>query len=148
MFWDLRTNLDISSGFLHCHTALDLLLTAAGDLSIVSGTDEIQQRFLLYLATPKGERFNPNIGCFAHDYLHEKNTQSNMREMEQDVLNDMLFQFPDLDVSSVSCSTDNEDPFRMQLDIRLANDGKKLQFLYTPDELISLTNELNKLSNL
>ena len=147
MLWDVATNLDISSGFSHCHTALDLLLTATGDLSIVSGTDEIQQRFLLYLATPKGERFNSNIGCFAYDYLHEKNTRSSMRRMEQDVLNDMLYQFPDLNVSSVSCRKDNEDPFRMQLDIRLSDNGN-LQFLYTPDELVSLMNELNSISNL
>ena len=143
--WDIATNLDISPGFCQCHTALDIRLTATGDLAIISGTEEIQQRFLLYLATPKGERFDPNIGCFAHDYLHEKNTKSSMRMMEQDIIGDMSYQFPEITVNSVSCVQDDSDPFRMQLDVKLANNNT-LKFLYTPQELVSLTKELSKLS--
>ena len=143
--WDIATNLDISPGFCQCHTALDIILTATGDLAIISGTKEIQQRFLLYLATPKGERFDPNIGCFAHDYLHEKNTKSSMRMMEQDIIGDMSYQFPEITVNSVSCVQDDSDPFRMQLDVKLANNNT-LKFLYTPQELVSLTKELSKLS--
>ena len=143
--WDIATNLDISPGFCQCHTALDIILTATGDLAIISGTKEIQQRFLLYLATPKGERFDPNIGCFAHDYLHEKNTKSSMRMMEQDIIGDMSYQFPEITVNSVSCVQDDSDPFRMQLDVKLAGDDT-LKFLYTPQELVSLTKELSKLS--
>lgn len=143
--WDIATNLDISPGFCQCHTALDIILTATGDLAIISGTKEIQQRFLLYLATPKGERFDPNIGCFAHDYLHEKNTKSNMRMMEQDIIGDMSYQFPEITVNSVSCVQDDSDPFRMQLYVKIAGDDT-LKFLYTPQELVSLTKELSKLS--
>lgn len=143
--WDIATNLDISPGFCQCHTALDIILTATGDLAIISGTKEIQQRFLLYLATPKGERFDPNIGCFAHDYLHEKNTKSSMRMMEQDIIGDMSYQFPEITVNSVSCVQDDSDPFRMQLDVKLANNNT-LKFLYTPQELVTLTKELSKLS--
>lgn len=143
--WDIATNLDISPGFCQCHTALDIRLTATGDLAIISGTEEIQQRFLLYLATPKGERFDPNIGCFAHDYLHEKNTKSSMRMMEQDIIGDMSYQFPEITVNSVSCVQDDSDPFRMQLDVKLANNNT-LKFLYTPQELVTLTKELSKLS--
>jgi phage baseplate assembly protein W len=143
--WDIATNLDISPGFCQCHTALDIRLTATGDLAIISGTKEIQQRFLLYLATPKGERFDPNIGCFAHDYLHEKNTKSSMRMMEQDIIGDMSYQFPEITVNSVSCVQDDSDPFRMQLDVKLANNNT-LKFLYTPQELVTLTKELSKLS--
>lgn len=145
MMWDIRTNLDISPGFCQCHTALDIQLTATGDIAIISGTEEIQQRFLLYLATPKGERFNPRIGCFAHDYLHEKNTPSNMRMMEQDIIGDMSYQFPEVNVTSVTCIRDDTDSSRMQLDVRLA-DSETLRFLYTPQELVSLTKELSKLS--
>lgn len=145
MYYDVATNLDISTGFSHCHTALDILLTATGDLSIVSGNDELRQRFLLYLATPKGERFDPEIGCFAYDYLHEKNTRNNMRKMEQDIMNDMNYQFPDIEVISVSCMKDASDPFRMQLDVRIAGDNT-LQFMYTPEELISLTKEIESIS--
>lgn len=145
--WDVRTNLDISPGFCQCHTALDIQLTATGDLAIISGTEEIQQRFLLYLATPKGERFDPNIGCFAHDYLHEKNTKSNMRMMEQDILGDMSYQFPEVTVKSVSCIKDESDPSKMRLDVRLSSNDT-LKFLYTPQELVTLTKELSELSQI
>lgn len=145
--WDIRTNLDISPGFSQCHTALDIQLTATGDFAIISGTEEIQQRFLLYLATPKGERFDPNIGCFAHDYLHEKNTNCNMRMMEQDILGDMSYQFPEVTVKSVSCIKDESDPSKMRLDVKLANNDT-LKFLYTPQELVTLTKELSELSQI
>ena len=144
--WDIRTNMDLSSGFNHCHAATDILLDSSGDISIISGNDELQQRFFLYLATPKGERFNSQIGCFAYDYLHEKNTRSNMRRMEQDVLGDMKYQFSEINVSSVSCIKDLSDPFQMKLDVRLS-DGQNLQFLYTPEELMNLTTELTNLAN-
>lgn len=143
--YDLRTNLDNSSGYCQCHTSLDVLLTADGDLSIVSGTDELQQRFFLYLAIPKGERYDPNIGCYAYDYLHEKNTRNVMRSMEQDIKLDMKYQFPEISVSSVSCIQDEADQFRMALAIRLS-DGNALNFLYTPEELQSLTAELSNIS--
>lgn len=146
LLWDLCTNMDISSGFCRCHSSLDLILTADGDLSIVDNANEMKQRFLLYLSTPKGERFNPQIGSACYDYLHEKNTRNNMRRMEQDVLGDMDYQFPEIDVSSVSCMKDISDPFQMKLDVRLS-DGQNLQFLYTPEELVSLTTELTNLAN-
>ena len=70
--YDLKTNMDISTGYCKCHTALDITLTPDGDLSIISGQEELDQRFFLYLATPKGERYDPRIGCYAYDFLHEK----------------------------------------------------------------------------
>jgi len=76
--YDLRTNMDISAGHCHCHSSLDLVLDATGDLSLISDQDELKQRFFLYLATPKGERYDPNVGCSCLDYLHEKNTRGNL----------------------------------------------------------------------
>lgn len=140
IIYDLRTNFDISTGFSHCHSSLDLVLTATGDLALISGIDEIKQRILLYLGIPKGERFDPKMGSSALDYLHEKNTVSNMRNLEQDIFNDMKYQFPELPTKSVTCSKSIKDPQTMYLDVRLSD--TEMSFLYTPDELIQLTSSI------
>ena len=145
-YYDLRTNMDISAGHCHCHSSLDLLLDATGDLALVSGQDELKQRFFLYLATPKGERYDPKIGCSCLDYLHEKNTRGNLRRLEQDLEADMKYQFPELAINSITCSTSVSDPFQTEILLRLAQNNL-LQFLYTPDEIMSITSELSNIIN-
>lgn len=142
-YYDLKTNMDISSGYCHCHTALDLTLTPDGDLSVISGQEELNQRFFIYLATPKGERYDSNIGCYAYDYLHEKVTSNNMRRMEQDLLADMKYQFPELAVQSVTCRKELSDPFQMQIMLRLSNE--ELLYLYSQEELMTLVSLLSNI---
>ncbi len=136
-YYDLRTNMDISSGHNQCHTNLDLTLTPDGDLSIITGQEEIDQRFFLYLAIPKGEFYLSNIGCYAYDYLHEKNTSNTLRKLEQDMLGDMDYQFSELNVQSVTCQKDSSDPFQIRTILRLSNED--LQYLYSQEELLALT---------
>ena len=145
-YYDLCTNMDISAGHCHCHSSLDLRLDATGDLALISGQDELKQRFFLYLATPKGERYDPNIGCSCLDYLHEKNTRSNLRRLEQDLLADMKYQFPELVIKTITCSTSITDPFQTEILMRMAQ-SNDLQFLYTPEELMSITSELSNIIN-
>jgi len=145
-YYDLKTNMDISAGHCHCHSSLDLLLDATGDLALVSSHDELKQRFFLYLATPKGERYDPKIGCSCLDYLHEKNTRGNLRRLEQDLEADMKYQFPELAINSITCSTSVSDPFQTEILLRLAQNNL-LQFLYTPDEIMSITSELSNIIN-
>lgn len=135
--------MDIESGHCHCHSSLDLTLTPSGDLAIISDQDELNQRFFLYLATPKGEFYNSQIGCYAYDYLHEKNTSNNMRRMEQDILSDFAYQFPELKVHGVTCQKSLTDPFQTQVSIKLSNET--LQYLFTPEELMTLTSLLNQI---
>ena len=145
-YYDLKTNMDISAGHCHCHSSLDLLLDATGDLALVSGQDELKQRFFLYLATPKGERYDPKIGCSCLDYPHEKNTRGNLRRLEQDLEADMKYQFPELNINSITCSTSISDPFQTEILLRLAQNNL-LQFLYTPNEIMSITSELSNIIN-
>jgi len=142
--YDLRTNMDISAGHCHCHSSLDLVLDATGDLSLISDQDELKQRFFLYLATPKGERYDPNVGCSCLDYLHEKNTRGNLRRLEQDLEADMKYQFPEIIIKTVTCSTSLIDPFQTEILIRTTQ-GEPLEFLYTPEELMSITSELSNI---
>ena len=142
-YYDLKTNLDISPGFCHCHTSLDLLLTANGDLAIITGQDELSQRFFLYLATPKGERYNTSIGCSCLDYLHEKNTAYAARKLEQDIHSDINDQFLELKISSVLCRQNPIDPFELEIALRTTQGNMK--FLYSPDELMSLTSMLSNM---
>ena len=67
--------------------------------------------------------------------------------MEQDILGDMSYQFPEVTVKSVSCIKDESDPSKMRLDVRIA-DSDTLKFLYTPQELVTLTKELSELSQI
>ena len=145
-YYDLKTNMDISAGWCHCHSSLDLTLDATGDLALISGNNELKQRFFIYLATPKGERYDPNIGCSCLDYLHEKNTRGNLRRLEQDLESDISYQFPELSINSITCSTSNSDPFRTEILLR-TNQGESLQFLYSPEELMSITSELSNIIN-
>jgi len=142
--YDLRTNMDISAGHCHCHSSLDLVLDATGDLSLISDQDELKQRFFLYLATPKGERYDPNVGCSCLDYLHEKNTRGNLRRLEQDLEADMKYQFPEIIIKTVTCSTSLIDPFQTEILIRTTQ-SEPLEFLYTPEELMSITSELSNI---
>ncbi len=142
--YDLRTNMDISAGHCHCHSSLDLVLDATGDLSLISDQDELKQRFFLYLATPKGERYDPNVGCSCLDYLHEKNTRGNLRRLEQDLEADMKYQFPEITIKTVTCSTSLTDPFQTEILIRTTQ-GEPLEFLYTPEEIMSITSELSNI---
>jgi len=142
--YDLRTNMDISAGHCHCHSSLDLVLDATGDLSLISDQDELKQRFFLYLATPKGERYDPNVGCSCLDYLHEKNTRGNLRRLEQDLEADMKYQFPEIIIKTVTCSTSLTDPFQTEILVRTTQ-GESLEFLYTPEELMSITSELSNI---
>jgi len=136
--------MDISAGHCHCHSSLDLVLDATGDLSLISDQDELKQRFFLYLATPKGERYDPNVGCSCLDYLHEKNTRGNLRRLEQDLEADMKYQFPEIIIKTVTCSTSLIDPFQTEILIRTTQ-GEPLEFLYTPEELMSITSELSNI---
>lgn len=140
---DLRTNMDISSGHCRCHSSLDLDLTPSGDLALVDGIEEMRQRFLLYLATPKGERIDPSIGSFAYDYLHEKNTSGNMRRMEQDVMSDFKTQFPEITAKSVTCIQSLTDPFQTEVAVKLSNGD--MRFLYSPEELMAITTFLSNI---
>ena len=141
--WDLKTNTDIDSGHCTCHSLLDLVLTPSGDLAVIDGQDELNQRFFLYLAIPQGEFYDPKVGCFAYDYLHEKNTSSNMRRMEQDIQDDLPYQFPELQVHDVTCQQSSTDPFQAKISIKLSNET--LQYMYTPEELMTLTSLLTRL---
>ena len=145
-YWDIKTNMDISAGHCHCHTSLDLLLDATGDLALISGQDELKQRFFLYLATPKGERYDPKIGCSCLDYLHEKNTKGNLRRLEQELEDDIKYQFPELSVDSITCTASIGDPFQTDILLRMAQNNS-LQFLYTPEEIMSITSELSNIIN-
>ena len=138
--WDLKTNMDISPGYSHCHSSLDLEISANGDLAIISGINEIKQRMLLYLGIPRGELRNTRLGSSALNYLHEKNTNNNMRRLEQDILGDMAYQFSDLPVQSVTCTQGLTDPFQFNLSVQLS-DGE-MNFLYTPEELLQLTSSI------
>jgi hypothetical protein len=138
---DILTNMDITEGRCRCHEALDILLTSTGDIALTEDDgQELMQRFLLYLAVPHGERYNPNIGCFLHDFLHEKITANNIRRLEQAIESDIKYQFPEVDLKSISCQISDSDP--AEILIHMVVSSGVLQFLFTSEEMLFVSSEI------
>lgn len=141
--WDLMTNLDLSPGRSGCSLSLDVLLTPDGDLAIVSGEDELKQRFILYRATPKGERLDPTLGCTEYDYLHEKNTNNEMRKMAQDIYTDCSRYFPELKARSILCEKSPDDEYSVRVLSILAENN--IEFLFNPKSLMTISSTLDNI---
>ena len=139
--WDIKSNLNLEPGRCGCSLSLDALLTPDGDLAIVTGDEELRQRFIIYRATPKGERLDPNLGCTEFDYLHEKNTARVLRGMEVDIQNDMEYMFPEIKYASVLCDKWPDDEYRIKI-MTVLSQGN-LEFLFNPRELMTISSQLD-----
>lgn len=141
MSWgDLKTNLRIEGGTCKCHGNLDLELTPSGDLALISDPAEcLRQRIVLWLATPKGERRDSEVGCLLWDYLHQKLTGSTLKELEVRLVRELTLNFPELVVSSVKCERAtglDEGGHKVIITAILGSD--KVEFMYGADELRAL----------
>lgn len=141
--WDILTNMDLSYGRANCHSALDILLTPDGDLAICTGDLELRQRFVMYRATPKGERLNPLLGCAEYDYLHEKNVSTEMRKMSQDIYADLQAYFPEMKGKSVTCELSEEDAYKVNIYTLLAVDN--INFLFNAKSLMNISSTLDNI---
>ena len=128
---DLLGNFNLHSGRVGCHSAWDLITTVSGDIALTrDAAENNRQRLLMWLATPKGERLDPTLGCCIHDYFHQKITSDLPRRLELDMRADLLSVFPELSirnikiVSNTYLSGGNRE---IVCDITLGNDS--LQFL-------------------
>jgi phage baseplate assembly protein W len=141
---DLLTNFNLEQGSCKCHSLLDILLSPTGDLALTK-TDQqtLRQRFLLYLATPKGERLDPTVGCCLHDFLHEINSPRVTRKLELYIESDLRTQFPELGIKTVRCSPSTYLDGEMEINVILADDS--LQFLFTSDDLLNLSSMISEL---
>ncbi|MDH7597567.1 MAG: hypothetical protein QHG98_07520, partial [Methanothrix sp.] len=64
------------TGECRCHGALDIALNSSGAMQITADPSEcVRQRILMWLATKKGERYDPRLGCCLHSYLHKPITK-------------------------------------------------------------------------
>lgn len=137
---DLKTNLRIEGGTCKCHGNLDFELTPSGDLAIITDPGEsITQRIILWLATPKGERRDPAVGCLLWEYLHQKLTGSTLKELEVRLTRELSLNFPDLSVSSVDCELVTgfgEGGNKVLVTAVLGS--HKIEFMYGADELNTL----------
>jgi hypothetical protein len=141
---DLLTNFSLDVGDCKCHSLLDLRVSATGDLALTRDPQQaLRQRFLIYLATPKGERLNPNIGCSLHDFTHELNVPNISRKLELYIENDLKTQFPELKVRNVRCSPSSYIGGAMEMTVIFADNN--LQFLFTSDDLLNLSSMIAEL---
>jgi hypothetical protein len=97
----------------------------------------------MYLATPKGERLDPNVGCSLHDFVHEINSPRITRKLELYIENDIRTQFPELKIKTVRCYPSTYLDGTMEMNVILADDS--LQFLFTSDDLLNLSSMISEL---
>jgi hypothetical protein len=140
---DLLSNFNLSGGQIGCHSAWDLVTTVTGDIALTRDLAENnRQRLLLWLATPKGERPDPSLGCCIHDYFHQKITKDLPRRLSLDMRADLLSVFPTLNIKNINVtavtplSGGNRE---IECDISLGDDS--LQFLAN-FEALDATNEI------
>ncbi len=135
---DLKINQRFESGEIKCHWEVDLVLTPDGDIALTSTpAEELQQRLLVYWATPKGEMLDPHEGSSIYQYLHKPLTPDTLQEMALDIKNDLQESFPELAVTSVKIQRGDRNYIYM---IVYCSEGA-LKFLCTPDGII----EFNKM---
>jgi hypothetical protein len=140
---DLQTNMSMGYGRMRCHGDLDLTTTITGDLALTSDSaSNTRQRILMWLATPKGERLDPSIGCCLYDFLHSSASPTNVRKMESYIAADINYLFNDLGlkVKSVTCRVADDVNSSVYVDIKMGNED--LGFLFTYNELINLSSQL------
>jgi len=109
---DLKTNLQLTGGRAKCHHGLDFILTSSGDIAFTDGeSDNMRQRLLFYLATPKRNRIDPTIGCSYYEYIHVKMTKDNLAYLAGDLKKDLKQQFPEWGIQDVECcqGSDNHE---------------------------------------
>jgi hypothetical protein len=102
---DLLTNMQMDGGTVKCHSTVDAVLTTSGDLALVADDSTgMQQRLMIWMATPPGERFDPTIGCPWYSYAHKKMSSANIKELANEMTNSFVKFFPELDVSRIEIS--------------------------------------------
>jgi hypothetical protein len=134
MVADLKTNLKFEEGFVKCHSTLDIELTPSGDLALVDGVNNTRQQILLWLATPQGERLDPQTGCPWYDYQHKKSTEGNLRELAGAMKFSLERFFPDLQIKDVQMIKIDSHTFYVEIKLG----GNSVRFLFTAPDIIQL----------
>jgi hypothetical protein len=141
---DLQTNMSMGAGRLRCHSNLDLLTTCTGDLAITATEESnMRQRLFMWLATPKGERLDPSVGCCLYDFMHDKATSSNARLLEIAIGSDIQTLFPELAIKTIRCRLSDADNRTFYVDIKIGNES--LSFLFDYNELLNFSSQIAEL---
>jgi hypothetical protein len=141
---DLLTNFDLSGGYCKCHNVLDFRVGPEGDIALTKDDQQaMRQRFLIYLATPKGERLDPTVGSCIHDFIHEINAPKNTRRLELFIKDDLDKQFPELKTRAIRCQPSTYLDGEMEIRVILADDN--LHFIFSPDDIMTLSSTISEL---
>ncbi|HOK59165.1 MAG TPA: hypothetical protein PK659_10425 [Methanothrix sp.] len=106
------------TGECRCHGALDIALNSSGAMQITAGPSEcVRQRILMWLATKKGERYDPRLGCCLHSYLHKPITKQAFVEIESAVREELKLLFPDVPSVGVKVWRVDRNTLGMRIDV-------------------------------
>ena len=139
-FGDIKTNLELEAGICKCHSRMDILLTSTGDLALVSAPGPcVQQRLILWMATPHGERMDPNIGCRLWDIMHSALTGTVLGALEVTLKHEMQLLFPEIEVTSVVCElVPATGVSSSKVLVSVMSSGEDLFFIFSPEDLVDI----------
>jgi len=108
----------MSRDFLGTGWSLPVETDTQGNVSLVSGEENIERSVRLILGTAKGERvMRPEFGCDIHDQVYASLSPGTLNRIEEDVRRALVRWEPRIDVERVEAEPDTESPGKLLIDI-------------------------------
>ena len=110
---------DRSKDYLGRGLAFPLQVNARGELSLVSGEQDIEQAIRIILGTRPGERvMRPELGCYAMNLLFEPRNAATESLMRQYVMEALRRWEPRIEVQTVDVKTSPQQDGALFVEIR------------------------------
>jgi phage baseplate assembly protein W len=108
----------MSRDFLGTGWSLPVETDTQGNVSLVSGEENIERSVRLILGTAKGERvMRPEFGCDIHDQVYASLSQGTLNRIEESVRRALVRWEPRIDVERVEAEPDTESPGKLLIEI-------------------------------
>jgi Phage baseplate assembly protein W len=104
--------------FLGTGLSLPVETDAQGNVSLVSGEENVERSVRLILGTAKGERvMRPEFGCDIHDQVYASLSPGTLNRIEDGVRRALVRWEPRIDVERVEAEPDAESPGKLLIEI-------------------------------
>jgi len=108
----------MSRDFLGTGWSLPVETDTQGNVSLVSGEENIERSVRLILGTAKGERvMRPEFGCDIHDQVYASLSPGTLNRIEESVRRALVRWEPRIEVERVEAEPDTESPGKLLIDI-------------------------------
>jgi len=129
-----------SQAFLGSGLSFPLRTDARGQVTLVSGADDVEQSIRIILGTRPGERvMRPNFGCRAQELLFEPRSAATASLMQEYIHQALRMWEPRIEVRSVNVNFDDANPSALlaeiEYSIKATHDTRSIVYpFYIEDE--------------